>query len=202
MRPGMLTLEQLRVDIGAGDVDTVVLAFTDMQGRLAGKRLSAEFFLDEVVEHYSEGCNYLLAVDVDMNTVDGFAMSSWERGYGDFVLVPDMATLRRVPWQDGTAMVIADLTWLDGTPVTASPRQILKAQIARLADRGLVALAGTELEFIVYRDTYEEAEAKAYRDLVPANTYNVDYSILGTARIEPLLRRIRLGMTGAGLYVE
>ena len=190
-RPGLLTLEQLRVAIGEGEIDTVVLAFTDMQGRLAGKRLSAEFFLDEVAEHYSEGCNYLLAVDVDMNTVDGYAMSSWERGYGDFVLVPDMNTLRHVPWQEATAMVIADLTWLDGTPVTASPRQILRAQTARLAERGLVALAGTELEFIVYRDTYEEAAAKEYRDLIPANTYNVDYSILGTARIEPLLRRIR-----------
>ena len=127
-RPGLLTLEQLRVAIGEGEIDTVVLAFTDMQGRLAGKRLSAEFFLDEVAEHYSEGCNYLLAVDVDMNTVDGYAMSSWERGYGDFVLVPDMSTLRHVPWQEATAMVIADLTWLDGTPVAASPRQILRAQ--------------------------------------------------------------------------
>jgi glutamine synthetase len=202
-RPGMLTLEQLRTAVGmGGDIDTVVLAFTDMQGRLAGKRLSAEFFLDEVAEHYSEGCNYLLAVDVDMNTVDGYAMSSWDRGYGDFVLVPDMATLRHVPWQPGTVMVIADLTWLDGTPVAASPRQILAAQIQRLASRGWTALAGTELEFIVYRDSYEEAAARGYRDLTPANQYNVDYSILGTARIEPLLRRIRLGMAGAGLYVE
>ena len=137
-----------------------MLAFTDMQGRLQGKRLSAEFFLDEVAEHYSEGCNYLLAVDVDMNTVDGYAMSSWERGYGDFVLVPDMGTLRRLPWHEGTALVLADLTWLDGAPVVASPRQILAAQIARLAERGLVALAGTELEFIVYQDTYEQAAAK------------------------------------------
>src|SRR5579862_5971749 len=201
-RRGTLTLEQLRVEVEQGTVDTVVLAFTDMQGRLAGKRLSAEFFLEEVAEHYSEGCNYLLAVDVDMNTVDGYAMSSWERGYGDFVLAPDMGTLRRVPWNEGTVMVTADLTWLDGAPVVASPRQILAAQTARLAERGLVALAGTELEFIVYRDTYEEAAAKDYRDLVPANLYNVDYSILGTARIEPLLRRIRLDMAGAGLYVE
>jgi glutamine synthetase len=173
-----------------------------MQGRLAGKRLSAEFFLDEVAEHYSEGCNYLLAVDVDMNTVDGYAMSSWDRGYGDFVLAPDMATLRRVPWQPGTVMVIADLTWLDGTPVAPSPRQILKGQIDRLTARGWTALAGTELEFIVYRDSYEEAAARGYRDLTPANQYNVDYSILGTARIEPLLRRLRNGMTGAGLQVE
>jgi glutamine synthetase len=199
---GMLTLEQLRVEVGEGEVDTVVLAFTDMQGRLQGKRLSAEFFLDEVAEHYSEGCNYLLAVDVEMNTVDGYAMSSWDRGYGDFVLVPDMTTLRRVPWHPGTAMVIADLTWLDGAPVVASPRQILKAQTQRLAERGWAAFVGTELEFVVYRDSYEQAAAKNYRDLVPANQYNVDYSILGTSRIEPLLRRIRNQMSGAGLYVE
>jgi glutamine synthetase len=201
-RRGMLTLEQLRVEIGEGHVDTVVLAFTDMQGRLQGKRLSAEFFLEEVAEHFSEGCNYLLAVDVEMNTVDGYAMSSWERGYGDFVLVPDMATLRRLPWQPGSVLVIADLTWLDGASVAASPRQILAAQTARLAERGLLALAGTELEFVVYRDSYEQAAARGYRDLTPANQYNVDYSILGTARIEPLLRRIRNEMAGAGLYVE
>jgi glutamine synthetase len=199
---GMLTLERLRVEVSDGTVDTVVLAFTDMQGRLQGKRLAAEFFLDEVAEHYSEGCNYLLAVDVDMNTVDGYAMSSWDRGYGDFVLAPDMATLRRVPWHEGTVMVTADLTWLDGAPVLASPRQILQAQTGRLAERGWTAMVGTELEFIVYHDSYERAAAKAYRDLVPANQYNVDYSILGTSRIEPLLRRIRNEMAGAGLYVE
>src|SRR5690348_5636584 len=135
-RRGMLTLEQLRVAVAEGGIDTVVLAFTDMQGRLAGKRLSAEFFLEEVAQHYSEGCNYLLAVDVDMNTVDGYAMSSWDRGYGDFVMVPDMSTLRHVPWHPGTALVLADLTWLDGEPVVASPRQILAAQIERLASRG------------------------------------------------------------------
>jgi glutamine synthetase len=201
-RRGLLTLEELRSGVGAGEIDTVVLAFTDMQGRLAGKRLSAEFFLEEVAEHYSEGCNYLLAVDVDMNTVDGYAMSSWDRGYGDFVLAPDMATLRRTGWHEGTALVIADLTWLDGAPVVASPRQILKAQTDRLASRGWTAMVGTELEFVVYQDSYEQAAARDYRDLTPANQYNVDYSILGTARIEPLLRRIRLQMAGAGLYVE
>jgi glutamine synthetase len=201
-RRGLLTLEELRSAVGAGEIDTVVLAFTDMQGRLQGKRLSAEFFLDEVAEHFSEGCNYLLAVDVDMNTVDGYAMSSWDRGYGDFVLAPDMATLRRTGWHEGTALVIADLTWLDGAPVVASPRQILKAQTDRLASRGWTAMVGTELEFVVYQDSYEQAAARDYRDLVPANQYNVDYSILGTARIEPLLRQIRLQMAGAGLYVE
>jgi glutamine synthetase len=198
----MLSLDELRQLISAGEIDSVILALTDMQGRLQGKRLSAEFFLDEVVQHYSEGCNYLLAVDVDMNTVDGYQMSSWEHGYGDFVLRPDMATLRRIPWHEATAMVLADLTWLDGAPVVASPRQILQHQVARLAERGLVPLAGTELEFIVFADSYEQAWAKNYQDLAPANDYNVDYSILGTSRIEPLLRRVRNGMTGAGLYVE
>jgi glutamine synthetase len=201
-RPGMLSMDQLRAAVGAGEIDTVTLAFTDMQGRLAGKRLSAEYFLDEVAEHYAEGCNYLLAVDVEMNTVGGYEMSSWERGYGDFVLRPDPATLRRVPWLPATALLLADVTWLDGEPVVASPRQILAAQAARLAERGWVALAGTELEFIVYRDSYEQAAEKGYANLVPANQYNVDYSILGTSRIDPLLRRITGGMAGAGMYVE
>jgi len=201
-RPGLLTLDELRQLVATGLIDTVVLALTDMQGRLQGKRLSAEFFLEEVAHEFSEGCNYLLAVDVDMNTVDGYQISSWERGYGDFVLRPDLATLRRVPWHPATALVLADLYWLDGIPVVESPRQILQRQVARLAERGLVALAGTELEFIVFADSYEEAAARNYQDLRPANGYNVDYSILGTSRIEPLLRRLRTGMAGAGLYVE
>jgi glutamine synthetase len=199
---GMLTLERLRVEVSEREIDTVVLAFTDMQGRLQGKRLSAEFFLDEVAEHFAEGCNYLLAVDIEMNTVDGYAMSSWESGYGDFVLVPDMSTLRRMPWHEATALVLADLTWLDGAPVVASPRQILKAQADRLAERGWRAMTGTELEFVVFRDSYEAARDKAYRDLIPANQYNVDYSIMGTSRVEPLLRAIRNAMGGAGMYVE
>ncbi|GII58954.1 glutamine synthetase [Planotetraspora thailandica] len=198
----MLDVEQLRGDIETGRVDTVLLAVTDMQGRLQGKRLAARYFLEEVLNHAAEGCNYLLAVDVDMNTVDGYAMSSWERGYGDFVMRPDLATLRRVPWQEGTALLLADLVWEDDTDVVASPRQILRRQIARLAERGWTAFVGTELEFIVYDDTYEEAWRRGYRDMRPANLYNVDYSLLGTARIEPLLRKIRLGMEGAGLYVE
>ena len=198
----MLSLDELRRPAAVGDIDTVVLALTDMQGRLQGKRLSAEFFLDEVTREFTEGCNYLLAVDVDMNTVDGYQISSWDSGYGDFVLRPDLTTLRRIPWHPGTALALADLCWLDGTPVQESPRQILQRQVARLAERGLVAMAGTELEFIVYADSYEEAAAKNYADLRPANGYNVDYSILGTSRIEPLLRRLRNGMTAAGMYVE
>ncbi len=155
---------------------------TDMQGRLQGKRLTARHFLDEVAHHGAEGCNYLLAVDVDMTTVEGYEMSSWERGYGDFAMRPDLSTLRLVPWQEGTAMCLADLSWEDGSDVVASPRQILRAQLARLAERGWTANASTELEFLVFRDTYEDAWHKGYRDLDPANLYNVDYSLLGTAR--------------------
>jgi glutamine synthetase len=197
-----LTVQELRNDVDAGLVDTVVIAFTDMQGRLQGKRLHARYFLDEVLEHGTEGCNYLLAVDVDMNTVDGYAMSSWELGYGDFMFVPDLSTLRRTEWAEGTALLLADLTWEDGAPVTASPRQVLRRQVDRLAERGLVALAGTELEFMVFRDSFESAWDSAYRGLTPANQYNVDYSMIGTARVEPLLRRIRNGMAAAGMSVE
>jgi glutamine synthetase len=197
-----MQLDDLKKQVNDGTIDTVLLAFTDMQGRLQGKRLTAEFFLDSVVDHGAEGCNYLLAVDVDMNTVSGYAMSSWELGYGDFEMKPDMDTLRPVPWHDGTALVIADLAWSDGSPVLASPRQILRRQIDRLAERGMTAWAGTELEFMVFRDTYEDAWNKAYRDLDPANYYNVDYSMIGTARVEPLVRRIRNSMAAAGMAVE
>jgi len=201
-RPGMLTLEELKTQVDLGVIDTVVLAITDMQGRLQGKRLAARYFLDEVAHHGTEGCNYLLAVDMDMNTVGGYAMSSWERGYGDFAMVPDFATLRWVPWHPGTALMLADVRWNDGTDVVASPRQILRRQLARLDEMGLVALAGTELEFILFTDSYEAANDLGYQDLQPANQYNVDYSILGTSRVEPLLRRIRTAMDAAGLYVE
>ncbi len=199
---GRLSVHQLTAAVEAGEVDTVVVALTDMQGRLSGKRIHARHFLDEVLAHGTEACNYLLAVDVDMNTVGGYAMSSWERGYGDFMLRPDLSTLRWLPWNPGSVLLLADIAWEDGSPVVASPRQVLRRQLDRLARRGLTAMAGTELEFIVFRDTYEQAFDKGYRHLVPANQYNVDYSILGTGRIEPLLRRIRNEMAGAGLNPE
>ncbi|HEX4727092.1 MAG TPA: glutamine synthetase family protein [Jatrophihabitans sp.] len=195
-------VEALRVAVDDGSVDTVVLALVDLQGRLQGKRLDARYFLDDVLEHGSEGCNYLLAVDVEMNTVDGYQISSWQRGYGDFVMVPDLDTLRPIPWQPGSMLVLADVGWLDGSPVPQSPRQILRRQLDRLAERGWQAFVGTELEFIVFQDSYEQAWTHRYAGLTPANQYNVDYSILGTSRVEPLLRAIRLGMRDAGLQVE
>ncbi len=197
-----LTLEQLRESIVSDQVDTVVIAFTDMQGRLQGKRLHGRYFLDHVVSQGAEGCNYLLAVDVDMNTVDGYAMSSWEQGYGDMEFVADFDTIRLLPHLPGTALVQCDLVWKDHQPVEPSPRRILRRQLERVAERDMVALAGTELEFIVFNDSYEHGWNTGYRDLTPANQYNVDYSILGTTRIEPLLRDIRNTMYAAGMEVE
>jgi glutamine synthetase len=201
-RTGMLTTDELDARIGAGEIDTVIVAFTDMQGRLVGKRVAARFFRDEIAAHGAECCNYLLAVDVEMNTVDGYRMSSWETGYGDMAMIPDLSTLRLVPWIPGSALVMADLAWLDERPVTQAPREILKAQLARLRARGLGAFVGTELEFLVFEDGYREAWKKGYTDLTPASDYNIDYALLAGTRMEPLLRDIRLGMEGAGLYCE
>jgi glutamine synthetase len=199
---GMLTLDQLRARVENGEIDTVLVAITDMQGRLQGKRCAARYFLEEVAAHGTEGCNYLLAVDVEMNTVEGFAMSSWERGYGDLLMHPDFSTLRLVPWHPATALVMCDVEWLDHTPVPVAPRAVLRSQVERLDQRGLDAYAATELEFMLFNDSYEDAFRRGYRDLDPANQYNVDYSLVGTGRVEPILRSIRNGMTGAGMYVE
>ncbi|MFG6503405.1 glutamine synthetase family protein [Microbacterium sp. P05] len=200
--PGNLTVTELDAAIEAGEIDTVIVAFPDAQGRLVGKRVSGRFWRDTVLPHGAEACNYLLSVDVDLNTVAGYAMSGWEQGYGDMVLRPDVETLRVLPWQPGTALVMADLGWEGGEPVEPSPRSILAAQRARLADDGLVAFAATELEFIVFDDSYRSAWAKGYTALTPATDYNVDYNLLATTRLEPLLRDIRLGMEGAGMYCE
>jgi glutamine synthetase len=199
---GALTQTQLTEHVATGDIDTVIVAFTDMQGRLTGKRVSARLFVEDVAAHGAECCNYLLAVDVDMNTVDGYAISSWETGYGDMVMTPDFDTLRLLPWLPGTALVMADLSWTDGTPVLQAPRSILRAQLDRLAQLGMRAYVGTELEFMVFDDTYRDAWKAGYRGLTPATDYNIDYAMLASTRMEPLLRDIRLGMEGAGMYCE
>ncbi|GFG85668.1 glutamine synthetase family protein [Mycolicibacter algericus] len=201
-RPAMLSQIELQQLVGSGDIDTVVVAFTDMQGRLVGKRVAAQHFLDEVAGHGVECCSYLLAVDVEMNTVPGYPIADWGTGYGDLVLRPDFATLRRIPWLPGTAHVLADARWPDGSQVAVSPRQILTAQLARLAERGLVAYAATELEFLVFDDSYRQAWAAGYRGLTAATDYNADYGLVAGARLEPLLRDIRLGMAGAGMRCE
>jgi glutamine synthetase len=197
-----LTMADLVGRIDAGEVDTVVVAFTDMQGRLQGKRLHGRYFADHVVGHGTEGCNYLLAVDVEMNTVGGYAISSWEQGYGDMEFVMDEQTIRLLPHLPATALVQCDLAWTDHSPVIQSPRSVLRRQLDRVAEHGWTAQAGTELELIVFDTTYEEAFRNDYRGLTPANQYNVDYSILGTTRVEPLLRDIRNHMYAAGMDVE
>jgi glutamine synthetase len=198
----MLSQTELESLIAAGDIDTVIVAFCDMQGRLIGKRVAARLWVDDVAAHGAECCNYLLAVDVDMNTVDGYAISSWETGYGDMVMTPDFSTLRLVPWLPATALVMADLSWTDGKPVVQAPRSILNKQIDRLSAKGLVPYIGTELEFIVFDDSYRAAWAADYRGLTPATDYNVDYAMHASTRMEPLLRDIRNGMDGAGMYCE
>jgi glutamine synthetase len=199
---GAMHIDALRDAVRSGEIDTVVVAITDMQGRLQGKRFHAQFFLDEVAAHGTEACAYLLAVDTEMNTIDGYALTSWNSGYGDFALAPDLATMRVVPWQPGTALVLADVRDLQGSPVRPSPRQVLQAQLERVGELGWTCLAGTELEFVVFEGSYEQAWDSGYRKLTPANRYNADYSVLGTGRIEPLLREIRNSMAGAGMTVE
>jgi glutamine synthetase len=198
----MLTLEELRQDVERGAIDTVVAAFTDMQGRLMGKREQAEYFLDETAEHGLEGCNYLLGLDMEMDPQPGYAMASWERGYGDFHLRPDLDTLRRVPWLEGTALVLCDVAWEDGSPVVASPRQVLKGQVERAREAGYEPMFGSELEFYLLKESYAEAHAKHYRDLTPSVPYILDYHVLATTYDEPLIRQIRNGMQAAGIPVE
>lgn len=200
---GNLTPDELREAVASGEIDTVIVAFTDMQGRLSGKRVSARLFLEDTMDHGAECCNYLLAVDVELNTVDGYALTSWESGYGDMAMIPDLGTLRRTPWLPGTALVIADLTTAgDHAPISVSPRAILQRQVDRLAEHGLEPFVGTELEFIVFDDDYRSAWNRGYRDLTPATDYNVDYALQGSTRMEPLLRDIRNSMDAAGMYCE
>ena len=201
--PVQLTMDDVRAGVESGDIDTVIVAFTDMQGRLTGKRLHAAYFLDHVLDGAVEGCNYLLTVDVDMNTIDGYAMSSWEKGYGDFEFVLDLDTLRRTPGQPHSVTIQCDLAWIDGSgPVRQSPRDILKAQVARAAALGWTAIAGTELEFIMFEDTFDAAWDRRYVGLRAANRYNVDYSISGGTVVEPVLREIRNELYAAGVTVE
>ena len=197
----MLSTDALRKLVSTGEVDTVVVAFTDMQGRLLGKRLHKEFFLEDGVEHV-EGCNYLLALEMEMDPVPGYEIASWERGYGDFVLRPDLATLRRIPWVEGNALVLCDVGWEDGSPVEPSPRQVLRSQLERLEAHGLEARFGTELEFFLLKESYADAHAAHYRGLTPSVPYILDYHVLATSYDEPLIREIRNGMKGAGLVVE
>lgn len=200
--PGNLTPDELKAAVAAGEIDTVITAITDMQGRLMGKRFHARHFVETGMAE-THGCNYLLATDLEMNTVDGYASTSWSAGYGDYAHQPDLTTLRRIPWLPGTALVLCDV--LDHhakDEIAISPRAVLKRQIARAADMGFTPMMATELEFYLFRDSYETLSDNGWRDLVPHTRYNIDYSILGTTKDEPVMRAIRNGLYGAGIPVE
>jgi len=199
---GMLSVDELRKEAEAGTIDNVVTAFTDMQGRLVGKRIQIEYFLDEVTEHGVEGCNYLLALDMEMEPLPGYEMANWEDGYGDFAIVPDMATLRRIPWLDRTAMVLCDIANHDGSPTVASPRQVLIAQYERAREMGFTPYMASELEFFLFKESYAEAHEKNYENLTPTIPYILDYHILATTMDEQYIGPIRRGMQGAGIPVE
>src|SRR5437588_1865631 len=177
---GMLSLEELGTEAEAGTTDTVLTAFTDMQGRLVGKRIDVFYFLDQVADHGIEGCNYLLALDMEMDPVPGYDMANWEKGYGDFAIAPDMSTLRRIPWLDRTALVLCDVVHHDGAPVSASPRQVLLAQYERAQEMGYAPMFASELEFYLYRESYGQAHEQDYRGLTPTIPYILDYHILAT----------------------
>ncbi|MBK0399426.1 glutamine synthetase [Limibaculum sp. M0105] len=200
--PGKLSLDELKAAVAAGEIDTVLAAQVDMQGRLMGKRFQAEFFLESAVEE-THACNYLLTVDMEMEPVPGYRSASWEKGYGDHVLKPDLGTLRRVPWLPGTALVICDtLDHHTHELIPHAPRSVLKRQVARLEAMGMRAMAATELEFYLFRDSFEQAHAKGYRGLEPVSPYNEDYHIFQTSKEEEVMRAIRLGLNGADVPVE
>ncbi len=199
----MLTLDQLKAAVRNNSIDTVIVAFTDMQGRLVGKRVHGSYFVEhDVATHGIEGCAYLLALDMEMDPVPGYAFANWDSGYGDLRARPDVATLRRLPWLDGTALVLCDLEHHDGTPAAPSPRQVLKRQVERARELGFEAMFGSELEFYVFRESYEDAHAKRYRLLTPSAPYILDYHVLAATYDEPLIRQIRNGMHCAGIAVE
>lgn len=203
--PGNLSFAALKDLVAGGEVDTVIVCKPDMQGRLMGKRFFAQHFIDEAHTE-THSCNYLLATDLEMTTVDGYRATGWAAGYGDYTMIPDMSTLRRVPWLEKTAMVLCDvLHHGDGNnraEVAHSPRAVLKKQAARLQARGWRLLAATELEFFLFQESYEAIAAAGYRGMTPVSPYNEDYHIFQTTKEEGVMRAIRNGLAAAGVPVE
>ena len=198
-----VTLEELRASIGSGAVDTVLVVFPDLQGRLVGKRVTGGFFLERVAEGSIEACNYLLAVDVEMTPLPGYRAFNWDQGYGDFSAVPDLTTIRMVPWLEKTALVLCDLVDEHSRqPIEVSPRRILQRLEEQAAARGLLVHIGAELEFFLFKESYADAAAKRYQDLTPHSDVIEDYHILQTSRDEYLIRAIRNGLDAAGVPVE
>ncbi len=199
---GKLTLDELRQAAASGEIDTVLAVQVDMQGRLMGKRFQVEFFLDSAFEE-THSCNYLLATDMEMMTIDGYKATSWAAGYGDYTMKPDLSTLRRIPWLEGTALVICDvLDHHTHAGVPHSPRAVLKKQVARLEAMGITAFMASELEFFLFRESFEEAQDMGHRGLTPISAYNEDYHIFQTTKEEDVMRAIRTGLQGADIPVE
>jgi glutamine synthetase len=198
---GLLTLDQLANEAEKGEIDTVVMAMPDMQGRLVGKRMQVGYFLDTSV-HETHACNYLLAVDTDMEPVPGYKAASWSKGYGDFALKPDLSTLRRIPWLPGTALVLCDTLDHHGEDIPHAPRAILKKQLKRLAAKKMTANTASELEFYLFDETYETAHEKRYHGLKTPNWYIEDYGVFATSKEEGIMRAIRNGLENAGIPVE
>ena len=199
--PGNLSFDDLKQRVERGEIDTVLAAQTDMQGRLMGKRFQAEFFVESAWEE-THCCNYLLATDMEMHTVEGYKATSWAKGYGDYVMRPDLSTLRLIPWLEGTALVLCDVLDHHHGPVPHAPRTILKKQLERLDKLGLKAMIGTELEFFLFRESFEELQDAGYRGVTPISAYNEDYHIFQTTKEEDVMRALRNGLQGAGVPVE
>jgi glutamine synthetase len=199
---GQLDLKTLTALVRRGDIDTVLTVFPDTYGRLLGKRVVARHFLEHTVRDGGHACIYLFTVDMEMEPLPGFTLTSWERGYGDMKMVPDLTTLRRIPWLAHTALVFCDVYSEEGEPLEEAPRWVLKRQLARARQLGYVVKTAAELELYVFRESFEEARARRYQSLTPASTYLEDYHILQTTKEEPLIRAIRNGMEEAGVPVE
>jgi glutamine synthetase len=197
-----MNLQQLKSQVRAGTIDTVLVALPDPFGRLVGKRFRADVFLDSVAKQGTHGCNYLLTVNLEMDPLDGFKVASWEKGFGDFTFQPDLSTLRVLPWQTASALVICDHVKHDGSLVAEAPRSVLRRQLDRLARKGFDCFCASELEFYLFNQTYHSAFTSGYRDLQPSSDYRIDYHLMQPTRDEALMRAIRNGMTGAGIPIE
>jgi glutamine synthetase len=202
MKKTLSTVETLKKKIAAGDVDTVLVAFPDVMGRLVGKRATGRFFLDHILPHGTHGCNYLLVVNMEMDPVDGFALANWDKGFGDFALTPDPNSIRLIPWQAGTALAICDVRHHDGTLVEEAPRTVLRRQVERLAAQKLFCKVASELEFYLFNQNYHDAFTSGYARLIPSSDYRIDYHTMQTARDESLFRDMRRMLEGAGIIVE
>jgi glutamine synthetase len=193
---------ELGTKIENREVDTVLVVFPDVFGRLVGKRLSAHHYLHHVADGGTHGCTYLLTLNIEMDPLEGFELANWEKGFGDFAMTPDLSTVRLLPWQQSTAMVICDLAHENGQPVAEAPRAVLRRQVDRLAAKGLTCQIASELEFFLFNSTYHDAFAAGYTKLEPSSDYRIDYHTMQPTRDEPILGALRRQMEGAGVAVE